>query len=613
MEPIIRKRIDVFKDPKRRVGATYVEGVGVHVRVWAPEKIQIEMQWIDGLTGMLEKDADGYFTGLFPEAKPGDRYAFVVDGKTLPDPASRFQPHGVRGPSEVVGMDYAWTDQSWTGVPYAEWVIYELHVGTYSEAGTFQGVIDDLPRLKDLGVTTLEIMPVSQFPGTRNWGYDGVFPHAVQNSYGGPEGLKALVDACHAQGLAIILDVVYNHMGPEGDVLPEMGPYFQTKYKTPWGAALNFDGPHSENVRNYFLQTVWQWLTEYHFDGLRLDAIHTIFDTSPIPFLEELSRIKTYAEKERGHPLIVIGETDKNDSRVLASPDLNGLGIDAQWADDLHHGLHVTITGESGSYYVDFGGIEQLSRTYRDGVAFQGEYSFTRGRCHGRSYAGIDKKRLIVQTQNHDQIGNRIHGKRLNALVDFEKLKLVAACTFLSPFTPLFFMGEEVDLNIPFHYFVSHEDSELLAMIRNGRNEEFNLTMEEIEPASEELFKESTLLNKNFAAGETSEVMYRLYKTLIAHSKMLRRYSYEVAHDLQQKQIILQYSSKDEARERYVVLGFHGEQTTYALPEGSNWVYDLKLTDYAVGQDIGAGEEAEGTILVPAYSAVMLSRDMKDD
>lgn len=606
MDPVIQKRVDLFEDPARRVGATYVPGEGVHVRVFAPEKTQVEIQWTDGVTKVLQAAEDGYYTGLFPQAKPGDRYAFIVNGRTLPDPASRYQPHGVHGPSEVVAQDFAWTDKDWRGVPFDEWVIYEIHVGTYSSRGDFEGVISDLPRLRDLGVTTIEIMPVSPFSGARNWGYDGVFPHAVQNSYGGPRGLKTLVDACHAHGLCIILDVVYNHLGPEGNVLPFFGPYFQSTYKTPWGDALNFDGPQSEHVRNYFLQTVWQWLTEYRFDGLRLDAVHAILDTSPLPFLEELSRLKAAAEKVRGIPLTVIAETDRNDSRMLAKPEENGLGFDAQWADDLHHALHVMLTGENGGYYADYGGIEQLWRTYRDGVAFQGEYSFTRGRCHGRSYAGVDKKRLVVQTQNHDQIGNRINGRRLNALVGFEKIRLDAAAIFLTPFTPLFFMGEELNLDTPFHYFVSHEDKNLLALVREGRNNEFNLAMEENDPGAEELFTESTLPDdKSVDEGTESGAVLRLFRDLIGHSKKLRQFNgYGAAHDAAQMQIVLSYRSAEA--EMRVILSFSENETAHELPEGI-WTVLLDLDDYAPGRS-PRERSAEGQLDLPPFAGMLLRK-----
>jgi maltooligosyltrehalose trehalohydrolase len=599
--------MEIFKDPRRRIGASYVEGEGVYLRVWAPEKEHLEVRWVGGDKFSLLKDKDGYFNGHFSEARPGDRYELIADGKTTPDPAARYQPDGVFSASEVVAFDYAWTDQVWRGVPYGEWVIYEIHTGTYSDRQDFQGIIDDLPRLKDLGVTVLEIMPVSQFPGSRNWGYDGVFPHSVQNSYGGPEKLKALVNACHAHGLAIILDVVYNHLGPEGNILPFMGPYFQSKYKTPWGDALNFDGPMSEDVRNYFLQTVWQWLTEYHFDGLRLDAVQTIFDTSPIPFLEELSRLKSMAEIERGYPLYVIAETDMNDSRLLAHPDLNGLGMDAHWADDLHHVLHVMLTGETESYYADYGGLDQLARTYRAGVAFEGEYSFTRHRCHGRSYSGIDKKRLVVETQNHDQIGNRIGGQRLNVLVDFEKIKLMAASIFLSPFTPLFFMGEEIGAENPFHYFVNHGSQELIDAIREGRHKEFDLSGEKIDPSSEELLLESLLKNKDHIAGEKSGAIYLLYKHLIGFSKEVRQYDYFVQQDDRQQQIILFYKREDS--ELRVILSFRDEPGSVLLKENESWKILLRTSDYQPGITEFGSELVQGSVPILPFSAMVLEKE----
>jgi maltooligosyltrehalose trehalohydrolase len=604
MEPIVKKRVEVFEDAARRVGATYVLDKGVHMRVWAPEKSEVQVQWLEGTTETIEKSKDGYFKGFFPNAKPGDLYSFVVDGKVLPDPASRSQPRGVTGPSEVLEQDFSWTDQAWKGVPYHEWVIYEIHTGTFSEQGTFDAIIEDLPRLRTLGVTTLEIMPVSPFPGLRNWGYDGVFPHGVQHNYGGPRGLKNLVNACHDQGIAVILDVVFNHMGPEGDVLPEYGPYFQSKYKTPWGASLNYDGAHSEHVRNYFLQAVWQWLTEFHFDGLRLDAVHTIFDTSPIPFLEEMTMLKRYAEKKRGYPLILIAESDMNDSRLLAPPEQNGNGMDAHRADDLHHILHVLLTGETGSYYVDYtGGLKQLADTYRTGVYFQGEYSFSRGRCHGRSYNGVDPKRFIVETQNHDQIGNRIHGKRLNSIVGFDKIKLCAASIFLSPCTPLFFMGEEFASDQPFHYFINHEGEELKKMIREGRNNEFDLTMEEIDPADEELFTLSTLKDKSIRDNHVSSSLYELYKDLISLSKRVRKLKHSVHLDEIKKIIVLSY---DGAEKMSCVLSFNDKTIDFDDASGGDII--LSLEDYGEDGIKRTERKFSGSHKMEPYSAIVIER-----
>lgn len=607
MEPIVKRRIESFKDAKSRIGATYVPDEGTFLRVWSPQKDKISIRWDSGEEDILTRDKDGYFSGHFPDKGPGDKYYLVVDGKTVPDPASRFQPDGPTGMTEIVGHEYPWTDHNWRGVPYEQWVIYEIHTGTFSDRHDFQGIIDDLPRLKDLGVTALEIMPVSQFSGARNWGYDGVFPHAVQNSYGGPSGLKALVDACHAHGMAIILDVVYNHLGPEGNVLPMLGSYFQTKYKTPWGDAINFDGPYSEDVRKYFLQSVWQWLTEYHFDGLRLDAIHTIFDTSPISFLEELTRVKKFAEIERGFPLVVIGETDMNDSRLLAPTDQNGIGLDAHWADDLHHCLHVMLTGETHLYYADYaGGLEQLARTYRAGVSFEGEYSFARGRCHGRSYSGIDKKRLIAETQNHDQIGNRVSGERINTRIDFEKVKLMAAAIFLSPFTPMFFMGEEIAAEQPFHYFVSHESEELNGLVRKGRNEEFALSEETIDPASEDLFQQSVLSDKT-PSSPRAKTMYGYFKDLIAYSKKLRSFDHHVLHDEVEQQIILVYRKKDE--EMRVVLSFSDKPGRYAVRENDRWSIALRSSAYKEGTGVQKAETIAGSTQIEPFSAILLIKE----
>lgn len=526
MDKVIGQYIEQFTDPAQRLGATYVPGEGTHIRLWAPHAQSVQIEWI-GQTPVALTGDDGYFTGRFPDRKPGDRYWFHLDGKTrIADPASRFQPEDTTGPSEVVAFDFAWSDQAWRGVPFSEWVIYEIHTGTYSPSHDFQGLIADLPRLKNLGITTLEIMPVSQFSGARNWGYDGVFPHAVQHSYGGPRALKKLVDACHAKGLAVILDVVYNHVGPEGNTLFRCGPYAQSKYKTPWGEALNFDGPGSGEVRRYFLQSAWQWLTEYHFDGLRLDATQTILDISPIPFLEELSHLKNAAERETDRSLVLTAETDMNDPRLLAPPSQNGLGMDAHWADDLHHTLHAALTGERNGYYADYtGGAAQLAKIYERGVAFENEYSPFRKRRHGRSYEGLDKKRLIVEAQNHDQIGNRLKGDRLYSLVGFEKAKVAAACVLLSPFTPFLFMGEELAVETPFTYFVSHHDPELLEAVRKGRADEwkdFGWKDTPPDPASDAVFEQCVLTDKYPQGNGRAAIMQDYYRALITLSKRIR-------------------------------------------------------------------------------------------
>ena len=576
MEEVTKIRVAQFSDPAQRLGATYVAGQGTYIRLWAPKAEKVAILWEGGAAQNLTREMDGYHAGLFPDQKPGARYQFQPDdNKPIPDPASRFQPDGPHGFSQVVASDFNWTDDNWRGVPFSEWVIYEIHPGTFSPSHDFAGIIADLPRLKDLGVTTLEIMPVSQFSGSRNWGYDGVFPHAVQNSYGGPDGLKTLVDACHAHGLAIILDVVYNHMGPEGNVLPQCGPYFLEKYHTPWGGAINYDGAFSDDVRRYFLQTVWQWLTEYHFDGLRLDAVQMIYDNSPVPFLEEVARLRDAAIKRFGRSLFLSGESDMNDSRLVTPLAQNGDGFDAQWADDFHHVLHVLLTGQADGYFSGYtGGVEQLARVYEYGVAYDGQYSTFHKRRHGRSYGAIGKQQLIVETQNHDQIGNRLLGDRLSATLPLEKLKLAAAAVLLSPFTPLLFMGEEFAAKEPFTYFVSHRDDDLMTAIREGRAREWaDFAWKETppDPGAVETFASCVLHDKNPLPGSDGAEMFNFYRQLIALSKEIRQ--------LDEPTVTC------DAAQNLITLSYHGEQAKIIVAL-SFAEETMKINDPAASQNI---------------------------
>jgi maltooligosyltrehalose trehalohydrolase len=422
----------------------------------------------------LEKDSRGYHQAIVEGVAPGSLYFYRLNGqKEYPDPASHLQPRGVHGPSQVVDSNFPWEDRDWFGLPLKEYVIYELHVGTFSTEGTFDGVIPHLDELKNLGITAIELMPVAQFPGNRNWGYDGVYPFAAQNSYGGPESLKRLVDTCHQKGLAVILDVVYNHLGPEGNYLAEFAPYFSDRYKTPWGAALNFDGPYSDEVRHFFIENAVYWLTEFHIDALRLDALHAILDISPYTFLEELAA-SFHEEAERlKRQAYLIGESDANDTRLIRSPESGGYGLDAQWNDDFHHALHALLTGERSGYYQDFGHLQYLAKAFREGFVYSGQYSPYRQRRHGISAKGIPAHRFVVFAQNHDQVGNRMNGERLSQLVSFSELKLAAGAILLSPFLPLLFMGEEYGETAPFPFFVSYSEPELMAAVRQGRQKEF--------------------------------------------------------------------------------------------------------------------------------------------
>jgi maltooligosyltrehalose trehalohydrolase len=459
-----------------RLGAVYRGDGRCHFLVWAPlaQRVAVHVLSPEEVIIPLKKDERGYHHETTSSVMPGSRYFYRLDGDIeRPDPVSRYQPQGVHGPSQAIDTDFLWHDRHWTGLPLEDYIIYELHVGTFTPAGTFTAIIPYLDELKMLGVTALELMPVAQFPGDRNWGYDGVYPFAVQNSYGGPNDLKLLVDSCHQKGLAVILDVVYNHLGPEGNYVADFGPYFTDCYQTPWGAALNFDGPHSDEVRRYFIENALYWLTDFHIDALRLDALHAIVDNSAVTFLEELYQafhVKAKALKRKAY---LIGESDANDTRFIKPPEQGGYGLNAQWNDDFHHALHALLTGERNGYYRDFGLLEHLVKAFREGFVYSGQYSHYRRRRHGVSSRDIPAERLVVFTQNHDQVGNRMLGERLSRLSSFDASKLAACIVLLSPFIPLLFMGEEYAETAPFLYFTSHSEPSLVEAVRRGRREEF--------------------------------------------------------------------------------------------------------------------------------------------
>jgi maltooligosyltrehalose trehalohydrolase len=448
------------------------------VKVWAPQAERVDIVIGDGIgderVPLDGPDERGWWTGG-PPLDPGTRYAISVDGAPpRPDPRSPHQPEGVNGASAVVDhAPFPWTDGDWRGRSLDDAVIYELHVGTFSANGTFAGVLDHVDHLVDLGVTHVELMPVAEFPGKRGWGYDGVDLYAPHHAYGGPDGLKALVNALHGRGLAVVLDVVYNHLGPSGNYLPEFGPYFTDRYATPWGKAVNFDGPDSDEVRAFFVDNALTWLGDYHLDGLRLDAVHAILDTSAVHILEELAVRVGALSQAVGRPLALIAESDLNDPRVVRTRDVGGYGIDAQWSDDLHHALHALLTGERSGYYADFGSVGQLAKALRQSYVFDGSYSGHRRRRHGRPPVGVPRSRFLAYTQTHDQVGNRAQGERLSMLVSPARLRIGAALVLCSPFVPMLFAGEEWGASTPFQYFTDHEDAELGRAVSEGRRREF--------------------------------------------------------------------------------------------------------------------------------------------
>jgi maltooligosyltrehalose trehalohydrolase len=504
-----------------------VLNAGVRFRIWAPNISSISLKVIreSGET-LMDPERNGYFTTFRNDLEPGTRYFYLLNGDQLrPDPVSRFQPEGVHGPSEVVDPnDFEWEDQNWGGIPLEELVIYEIHAGTFTREGTFEAIIPFLDYLKnELGVTTIELMPVAQFPGERNWGYDGAYLYAPQNSYGGPRMLKALINACHQKGIAVILDVVYNHLGPEGNYLGDYGPYFTDHYKTPWGPAINFDGPESDEVRKFFIENALYWVTEYHIDGLRIDAIHGIFDFSARHILGELRKaVHLQAQKLNRH-VAVIAESNLNDIRIINPPNRGGYGFDAQWNDDFHHCVHALLTRERDGYYQDFGNIDQLVKALREGFVYSGQYSSFRKRRYGSSSRHLPPTKFVIFSQNHDQVGNRMKGERLSTLVSFEILKLAAGIVLLSPNIPLLFMGEEYGEEAPFQYFVNHSDPDLIEAVRRGRKEEFDAfqwTGEVPDPQDEMTFLRSKI-DLGLRHQERHEVLFTFYKALIKLRKGL--------------------------------------------------------------------------------------------
>ncbi|MFP3940369.1 MAG: malto-oligosyltrehalose trehalohydrolase [Thermoanaerobaculia bacterium] len=462
-------------------------------RVWAPRSAAGVELVLRGERRAMEAAPDGWWE-VSAEAAPGDEYAFLVDGEgPYPDPRSPYQPEGVHGPSRLVdheslpgaagerdpGLDrgpesrVGGDELQWNPPPLASGVVYELHVGTFTPDGTFDAAIGRLDHLVDLGVTHVELMPVATFPGSRGWGYDGVDLFAPHPAYGGPEGLARLVDACHRRGLAVLLDVVYNHLGPDGNYLGVFGPYFTGRYRTPWGEAVNLDGAGSDEVRRFFVDNACHWLGRYGIDGLRLDAVHAFHDRSALPFLEELALEVEALAARLGRHLVLVAESDLNDPRLVRAREAGGFGLDASWSDDFHHALHALLTGERQGYYADFGRLEQVAKALTEAYVYTGERSGFRGRRHGRSPGGLPGHRFLGYLQNHDQVGNRARGDRITHLVSPERARVGAALVLTSPFVPLVFQGEEWGASTPFQYFTDHQDPELAEAVRQGRRREF--------------------------------------------------------------------------------------------------------------------------------------------
>lgn len=519
---------------RKSLGVNFTARGEAEVLVWAPHAKTVEVI-AHNKTLPLAEQSFGYWSILTAELVPGDQYYIAINGKQLADPASVFQPQGVTGPSEVINLHaFHWTDQQWINIPQRDYIIYELHTGTFSEHGDFEGIIERLPYLSELGITAIEIMPVAQFSGSRNWGYDGVFPFAVQNSYGGPLALQTLVNACHQHGIAVIIDVVYNHIGPEGNVFAEFGPYFTDKYKTPWGQAINFDDAYCDGVRHYFIENALMWLRDFHIDALRLDAVHAIKDFSAKHFLRELRERVNELSQETGKPYYLFAECDLNDRKYIDPLSMNGYGMHGQWIDEFHHALRVTTGQPKTGYYEDFNGILHLAKSWRDAYVYTEMYSPHRKKVFGTNSEALAPQKFVVFSQNHDQVGNRMLGERTSLLVSFEMLKVLAASVLMSPYIPMLFMGEEYGETNPFQYFVSHSGKELIEAVRNGRKEEFKAFQQEGEvpdPQSEETFKRSTL-QWNILESEQHATLFKYYQHLITLRKQLSAIGQAMTNEL---------------------------------------------------------------------------------
>ncbi len=614
-------------DSDLTLGAVYCSDGRCRFRVWAPQEQTLEVHVVfpqDRLI-LLHRDDRGYHCAECDDLEPGTLYFYRLDGSTeRPDPASRYQPEGVHSPSELIDSRFDWRDRHWQGLPLSRYILYELHVGTFTAQGTFEAVIDHLKDLKTLGITALELMPVAQFPGSRNWGYDGVYPFAVQNSYGGPTGLKQLVDACHRKGLAVVLDVVYNHLGPEGNYFADFGPYFSQHYQTPWGAPFNFDGPYSDDVRHYFIENALYWITEFHIDALRLDAVHAILDFSARPFLQELAETVQQRAEQLNRRVYLIAESALNDTRLVRPREMGGFGLDAQWNDDFHHALHTMMTGEQSGYYMDFGRLGQLKKALCEGFVYSGQYSAFRRRRHGNSSRRIPAHQLVVFAQNHDQVGNRLRGDRLSSLLPFEALKLSAAVVLLSPFIPLLFMGEEYGEIAPFPYFVSHSDQSLIDAVREGRRREFaafDWSEKPPDPQDEATFL-SAKLDHSLRRQETRHrILYEFYQELMRLRKQLPALTNLSKEHLEvegsvHKQILFA-RRRAETEDAFLVYHFGNEPAVRPTPlPAGRWLKLLDSTETrwaGPGSDVPAEIVSDGeAILDLAPYALLLFTERKD-
>ena len=578
-------------------------------RAWAPgaERVTIE---VDGAAHDMRRGVRGWWS-VTAQAQAGSRYGFRVDGGDIrPDPASRRQPDGVHGLSAVVDPStFSWstTERSWRAAPLSNAALYELHVGTFTPEGTLAAAAEKLPQLADLGITHVEVMPLNAFNGTAGWGYDGVAWYAVHEPYGGPEAFAAFVDKAHQAGIAVILDVVYNHLGPSGNYLPDFGPYLTDRYRTPWGEGLNLDGEDSDAVRAFIIGNALQWLEDFRVDGLRLDAVHGLIDSSAIHVLTELSTAVDALSHRLGRPLQLIAESDRCDPLTITSRDANGQGLDAQWADDLHHVIHTAVTGERDGYYVDYSGLIDLPEAYRRGFLFDGRYSLYRRRTVGAPLPDeIPGSRLITVIQNHDQIGNRAAGERLLTLVGPELTRVAATLLCAAPSTPMLFMGEEYGETSPFQYFTSHPEPELAEAVRNGRREEFASfesfgETSEVPDPQDPATVESSRLDWSLSDSPDGKAWRDLWSSLLSLRRSVpalgngRRDLVEAVHADEQTAAVVRHDP--EGGQALIAANLSDEQRLLPAPATPAWTLAFESSSGAA--------IADDTVVLPPRSAAI--------
>jgi maltooligosyltrehalose trehalohydrolase len=570
------------------MGANCLQNGHTQFKVWAP-KAQVlsvvSMKEGQEITQYSMKPTGrGIFELTLSNSLLSPDYFYRIDNQDLrPDPVSRWQPFGIHGPSRVYDpQSFQWNDSTWKGIPLKDYIIYELHIGTFTSEGTCEAIIHKLPYLLQLGVTAIELMPIIEFPGERNWGYDGVCPFAPHHSYGGPIGLKKLINACHEAGLAVILDIVYNHLGPEGNYLDQFGHYFTSRYKTPWGKAINYDGYESDHVRQYYIDNALYWLTEYHIDALRLDAVHAIFDFSAHHILEQIQRAFHSQAKALERQAFIIAESDLNDVRIINSIEQGGYALDAQWNDDFHHSLHVLLHKTQWEYFADFGGISQLAKAIKEGFVYDGQRSEYRKKTFGSTSKQLPGERFVICIQNHDQIGNAGLGKRLGNLINKDQYKLASTLLFCAPNLPLLFMGQEWMATTPFLFFTSYEDEQLGQNVRVGYQKEFHLeSSDTFDPQNIDRFLNSKLQWQQLEQSWHHEI-YHFYQQLIHLRKTIpclancRKDLTQVDFNEEEQWLILR--RHDSAQSALTLLANFAQETRTLSTEFSSGEWQLRLT-----------------------------------